>query len=232
MVASKNRMFRNASGKIVTVQDAVKAGLVNADDIPKNKDAAIAFRDKLREQMSDADKEKLIDAASQRVGYKLAEKNMQVSGGKKIVPDNKVIVDGREWDKFTTEVEFTGKAKKDGFTPGTFMKRANVYSEELNKSVEVGEKTEGFINGAYAIERSKPGRGFSVKITHIPSGIMIEQVDQKVARNLTGATKLAKKVVTSLNELNPNVTWNARGKNDFPDQFKDKIRQVLMSSVS
>lgn len=82
MVASKNRMFRNASGKIVTVQDAVKAGLVNADDIPKNKGAAIAFRDKLRENLGQQDRDRLLDAASQRVGYKLTEKNMQVSGVK------------------------------------------------------------------------------------------------------------------------------------------------------
>jgi len=71
MVAAKNRMFRTATGRIITVQDAAKTGLIDPNDIPKDKEAAIAFRDKLVEQMSDKDKDKLLDAASDRVGYKI-----------------------------------------------------------------------------------------------------------------------------------------------------------------
>lgn len=76
MVAAKNRMFRSSSGKIITAQDALKAGIITQGQMPKTKEDAI----NLANSLDVRDREKLLEAASDRVGFLVNDKTIKPVG--------------------------------------------------------------------------------------------------------------------------------------------------------
>ena len=98
MVASKSRFMRTSSGKIITLQDAQKAGLISqdalkdgkikVDAIPEGnsseaKAVAAQLKQDLMATMTAADKAKLMAAASDRLGYKVNPNTVKASGSTK-----------------------------------------------------------------------------------------------------------------------------------------------------
>ena len=69
MVASANRMFSTSGGRVITLQDAAKAGLIDVGDIPLDMEDRAAFKDRLLDTINGDKQKALIEAAQSRVGY-------------------------------------------------------------------------------------------------------------------------------------------------------------------
>jgi hypothetical protein len=135
MVASKNRMFRTPGGKIVTTKDAVKAGLISENQIPKAKQEAFNLANRLDVR----DRERLLEAASERLGYKVNDDTLKAEVPAPSKPNLRVLGDKNKNDFFDAKLR---RGDITGAIDQSIMEadKASKMAKEAIKNIEARRK--------------------------------------------------------------------------------------------
>lgn len=157
MVASANRMFTSKGGRVITLQDAVKAGLINANDIPpiprkgtvsdKEYKKAVNERKKVRDDLiasiaNGEGQKALIEQAQQRTGDKfntneLAKPTPAETGGELTVAKQEQPKARSRWGRLIEGLEESDRQNRESIQRETKID-AQVYGAAAKLLTDAG----------------------------------------------------------------------------------------------